>query len=167
MEFHNIIINIFHFLDTQTSIKLSKTNKKNYKIFSEIYPSIKYVKLFPYFIIELLGGIENFISFNSYKKRNVSVGINENKIFFKLKYYFRNKEYTETFIQKNETNYNIWNCNSISLVFLNNEYDMANLDEVTEYNIKNICKMKNKIKVYDFMNDINNQLFFYDDIYYY
>ena len=161
-----IIINIFKFLDIKTSIKLSESNKKIYKIFEELYPSKKYIKIFPDFIIKLLGGVKEFVQINSYIKKNISVGIQENKMFLKLRYYFRNQEHNDIFIQKNESDYNVWYCKSFSLIFFSHEYDMSNLDEYTEYNIRSICGMRKKVKIYDFMNDINNQLFFYDNINY-
>ena len=125
---------------------------------NKIINSIPKINIF-YFIddnlLKLMG--EKCIYENIWGKSNkVTIEIIDNKININLRYLYRNKLHNDIFIQKNFKS-NLFKCISESYLFMDNEYNLYNLDKITEYNFKNICRGIKKVKIYYFTNGIDDQ----------
>ena len=86
----------------------------------------------------------------------MQIKIKDKKINIHLNYCYRNKIYNDIFKQQ-AIKSNLFECQSQSFLFMENQYNLFNLDEITKYNLKNICRKIKKIKIYYFTNGIDDQ----------
>ena len=93
----------------------------------------------------------------------MQIKIENKKINIYLNYLYRNKIYNDIFQQKCIKS-NLFKCKSQSLIFMENEYNLLQLDDITKNNIKNICRKIDKIKIYYFTNGIDDQEYLNDTV---
>lgn len=149
---------ILTFLDFETIKNIIKTSKKmiNY------IPKINILHFIDDNLLELMG--EKCIYKNIWEKPNkVTIEIIDKKININFRYLYRNKLHNDIFEQKSFKS-NIFKCISESYIFMENEYNLFNLDEITEYNFKNICRGIKKVKIHYFTNGFDDQEYLNDII---
>ena len=152
---------ILTFLDFETKKNIIKTSKKMKKMINYI-PKINILYFIDDILLKLIG--EKCIYKNIWGKSNkVIIEIIDKKININFKYLYRNKLHNDLFIQKNFKS-NLFKCISESYLFMDNEYNLFNLDKITEYNFKNICRGIKKVKIYYFTNGIDDQEYLNDII---
>ena len=152
---------ILPFLDFETIKNIIKTSKKMEKMINYI-PKINILYFINDTLLKLIG--ERCIHRNIWNKSNkVTIEIIDKKININFKYLYRNKIQNDTFIQT-KFNGNLFKCFSKSYLFMNDEYNLFNLDEITEYNFKNICRGIEKVKIHYFTNGIDDQEYLNDNI---
>ena len=152
---------VLTFLDFETIKNIIKTSKNMKKIINYI-PNIKILYFIDNNLLQLIG--EKCIYENVWEKSNkVIIKINNKKININFKYQYRNKSHSDMFVQKSFKS-NLFDCISNSYLFLEKKYNLYNLDKITEYNFKNICRGIKKIKIYYFTNGIDDQEYLNDII---
>ena len=160
LSFDNLKI-ILTFLDFETIKNIINTSKKMRKMIYYI-PKINILYFINDNLLKLIG--EKCIYQNIWGKSNkVIIEIIDQKININFKYLYRNKLQNDIFTQKNSKG-NLFKCISQSYLFMNNEYNLFNLDEITEYNFKNICRGIKKVKIHYFTNGFDDQEYLNDII---
>ena len=154
---------IIIFLDIKTIRNIMNTSQ----IFKQMVNNITNIQIFKFFdpeLLKLLGN--NCIYKNIFKKtKSVNLYIENRLIQIHFKYSHRGKIYKDVFIQENFKS-NIFDCISNSYLFMEKKYNLKDLDEITEFNFKNICREIPEVKIYYFTNGIDDQEYLKDTIFF-